>query len=193
MESSCEGIRSFRSSAVDDASGSVTDRWTKLISSALDADVLSGLSLHRKVDQTIYSRWSFSVEAKLRGKEDARSEHKIFVVYALPPIRNNNMKNQRSGHQWLSRTAVFSLLTVTNVFSVSESFVVRSPAALTRRKNSADIIQNGGAHVQLTALQMVAKSGGKIISSEEQFEEAALSKSLPRPVMVFFTAPWYVP
>lgn len=67
---------------------------------------------------------------------------------------------------------------------------MRSPAALTRRKNSAEIIQNRGAHIQLTALQMVAKSGGKIISSEEQFEEAALSKSLPRPVMVFFTAPW---
>jgi len=39
---------------------------------------------------------------------------------------------------------------------------------------------------------MVAKSGGKIITSDDEFEEVALTESLPRPVMVFFTAPWYV-
>ena len=39
---------------------------------------------------------------------------------------------------------------------------------------------------------MAAKSGGKIVTSEEEFEKLALSESNPRAVMVFFTAPWYV-
>ena len=40
-----------------------------------------------------------------------------------------------------------------------------------------------------TRLQ-VAKTGGKIITTEEQFAEVVLSKNTPRPVMVFFSAPW---
>jgi hypothetical protein len=38
----------------------------------------------------------------------------------------------------------------------------------------------------------VAKSGGKMIDTEEQFSELVLAKDVPRPVMVFFSAPWYV-
>lgn len=40
-----------------------------------------------------------------------------------------------------------------------------------------------------TRLQ-IAKSGGKMIESEEQFARMVLSKALSRPVLVFFSAPW---
>lgn len=36
----------------------------------------------------------------------------------------------------------------------------------------------------------VAKTGGKMIDTEEQFSEIVLAKDVPRPVMVFFSAPW---
>jgi hypothetical protein len=38
----------------------------------------------------------------------------------------------------------------------------------------------------------VAKSGGKIILDEVQFAKSVLDPDSTRPVMVFFTAPWYV-
>ena len=41
-------------------------------------------------------------------------------------------------------------------------------------------------------LQAVAKSGGKMIVTEEMFTKNVLSKDIPRPVLVFFSAPWYV-
>jgi hypothetical protein len=41
-------------------------------------------------------------------------------------------------------------------------------------------------------LQAVAKSGGKMIATEEMFTKNVLSKEIPRPVLVFFSAPWYV-
>ena len=44
-----------------------------------------------------------------------------------------------------------------------------------------------------TVLSMaVAKSGGKIILDEGQFARSVLDPDSTRPVMVFFTAPWYV-
>jgi hypothetical protein len=36
----------------------------------------------------------------------------------------------------------------------------------------------------------VAKTGGKMIDTEEQFAEVVLAQDIPRPVMVFFSAPW---
>jgi hypothetical protein len=38
----------------------------------------------------------------------------------------------------------------------------------------------------------VAKSGGRLIETEHQYLEIVLSKDIPRPVLVFFSAPWYV-
>eukprot|EP00545_Synedropsis_sp_CCMP1620_P014803 CAMPEP_0119012412 /NCGR_PEP_ID=MMETSP1176-20130426/6714_1 /TAXON_ID=265551 /ORGANISM="Synedropsis recta cf, Strain CCMP1620" /LENGTH=126 /DNA_ID=CAMNT_0006965367 /DNA_START=415 /DNA_END=795 /DNA_ORIENTATION=+ len=40
---------------------------------------------------------------------------------------------------------------------------------------------------------MVAKSGGKLIHDETEFSDNVLKSDLPRPVMVFFTAPWCGP
>ena len=42
-----------------------------------------------------------------------------------------------------------------------------------------------------SALQ-ITKSGGKLIETTEQFTNNVLAKDTPRPVLVFFTAPWYV-
>lgn len=42
-------------------------------------------------------------------------------------------------------------------------------------------------------LQAVAKSGGKMIVTEEMFTKNVLSKDIPRPVLVFFSAPWCGP
>lgn len=36
----------------------------------------------------------------------------------------------------------------------------------------------------------VAKTGGKMIDTEDQFAEVVLAKDVPRPVLVFFSAPW---
>jgi hypothetical protein len=41
----------------------------------------------------------------------------------------------------------------------------------------------------ISALQ-VSKSGGKLIETEEMYGEAVLGKDNPRPVLVFFSAPW---
>ena len=40
------------------------------------------------------------------------------------------------------------------------------------------------------AVSMVAKTGGKEILSENQFEQDVLSAQTEKPLMVFFTAPW---
>jgi hypothetical protein len=37
---------------------------------------------------------------------------------------------------------------------------------------------------------MVAKSGGKLINDEREFSDNVLMSKVPRPVLVFFTAPW---
>ena len=42
-------------------------------------------------------------------------------------------------------------------------------------------------------LRAVAKSGGKLIVSEEEFGNSVLSPNASKPVMVFFTAPWCGP
>ncbi len=42
---------------------------------------------------------------------------------------------------------------------------------------------------QLSPLQL-AKSGGKMILTEEMYSENVLSNDVSRPVLVFFSAPW---
>jgi thioredoxin 1 len=86
--------------------------------------------------------------------------------------------------QWPARTLLLSMLMISHVLPLSEALLTR-PAALGLRPS---LLQS------YTALQMaVGKSSGRIINSEEDFAEAALSSSIPRPVMVFFTAPWCGP
>ena len=43
-----------------------------------------------------------------------------------------------------------------------------------------------------SSLYATAKSGGKLIESEEQYMKLVLAKDIPKPVLVFFSAPWYV-
>mmetsp|Transcript_65082 Transcript_65082/g.181976 ORF Transcript_65082/g.181976 Transcript_65082/m.181976 type:complete len:180 (-) Transcript_65082:171-710(-) len=45
----------------------------------------------------------------------------------------------------------------------------------------------------LRPLQAVAKSGGKMIVTEEMYTQTVLSKDVKRPVLVFFSAPWCGP
>mmetsp|Transcript_4131 Transcript_4131/g.6270 ORF Transcript_4131/g.6270 Transcript_4131/m.6270 type:complete len:180 (+) Transcript_4131:347-886(+) len=44
-----------------------------------------------------------------------------------------------------------------------------------------------------TQLTMVAKTGGKYITTTEQYSDLVLNPEAPRPVMVFFSAPWCGP
>ena len=38
----------------------------------------------------------------------------------------------------------------------------------------------------------ITKSGGKLMETEEQYAETVLARNIPRPILVFFSAPWYV-
>ncbi|KAG7344315.1 thioredoxin [Nitzschia inconspicua] len=53
--------------------------------------------------------------------------------------------------------------------------------------------QNPSTTVRRSIGLYVAKTGGKMIDTEEQFAETVLAKNVPRPVMVFFSAPWCGP
>lgn len=77
---------------------------------------------------------------------------------------------------WLILIALLSILTICNAF-----ILIQSPTTSTCSRRQA------------TTLQAIGKSGGILIKSEDEFEQVALSESLDRPVMVFFTAPWCSP
>lgn len=97
------------------------------------------------------------------------------------------MPTQRSRQRSRLARTILSTLTVFIVFYASDALLSRPSITFTRRQHAA--LSRKQEH---TALLMAAKSGGKIITSEEEFEKVALSESLSKPVMVFFTAPWYV-
>jgi hypothetical protein len=88
---------------------------------------------------------------------------------------------------------------VTSVRILSINHLAR-PNTTTRfgKKSSQQLLlplQNNrsfpNSHRWFTMLH-VAKTGGKMIDTEEQFSKLVLAKDVPRPVMVFFSAPWYV-
>lgn len=94
------------------------------------------------------------------------------------------MPSERPMRRWPTRTLILSMLTISHVLPISEALLT-GPAALGLRPT---LLQS------YTSLHMaVGKSSGRIINSEEDFAEAALSSSISRPVMVFFTAPWCGP
>ena len=47
------------------------------------------------------------------------------------------------------------------------------------------------ARISETRLQAVGKSGGKMIETEDQYNSLVLSDETPKPVLVFFSAPWW--
>jgi len=67
---------------------------------------------------------------------------------------------------------------------ISEAFVVNNNRAAVAFTNSLS---------KRTQLSMVAKTGGKYITTTEQYSELVLNQEAPRPVMVFFSAPWCGP
>jgi hypothetical protein len=42
-----------------------------------------------------------------------------------------------------------------------------------------------------TEIQAVGKSGGKLIETEDQYSSVVLTKNTSKPVLVFFSAPWW--
>lgn len=55
------------------------------------------------------------------------------------------------------------------------------PTLVTRHRQTSSLLRG------------VAKSGGKLIVSEEEFGSSVLSPNAVKPIMVFFTAPWCGP
>lgn len=73
-------------------------------------------------------------------------------------------------------------------FATINAFVPSSTSLI--KSNSDGLTGRVGAS---TTQLGIAKSGGKMIETEQEFEDNVLSKDLARPVLVFFTAPWCGP
>jgi hypothetical protein len=43
---------------------------------------------------------------------------------------------------------------------------------------------------RILELHAIAKSGGKMIETEDQYNKLVLETNIPRPVLVYFSAPW---
>mmetsp|Transcript_6499 Transcript_6499/g.9189 ORF Transcript_6499/g.9189 Transcript_6499/m.9189 type:complete len:187 (+) Transcript_6499:344-904(+) len=75
---------------------------------------------------------------------------------------------------------------ISQLIGTSESFVVNN-------NNRAVSFATKSAVKRTTQLSMVAKTGGKYITTTEEYSESVLDPDAPRPVMVFFSAPWCGP
>jgi hypothetical protein len=69
--------------------------------------------------------------------------------------------------------------------------VFKADAFMTTRSNGWGRYQSVSRQSIVRPLH-VAKSGGKMILTEDMYSENVLSKDIPKPVLVFFSAPWYV-
>ena len=63
--------------------------------------------------------------------------------------------------------------------SISDAFLIKK----------AIVWNHHHQETRISALQF-AKSGGKMIDNEEMYSQEVLRKDTPRPVLVFFSAPW---
>ena len=77
---------------------------------------------------------------------------------------------------------LFASFTTSNAFVPPTSSRITIISSRTPSKSTSEAMSS-------TQLQ-VAKTGGKLISTEQEFSDNVLSKDLSRPVLVFFTAPW---
>jgi len=71
------------------------------------------------------------------------------------------------------------------IISAAHAF---TPKTSTQSKHASQ--QDASKQSRLRPLTAVAKSGGKMILTDEMYTENVLAKDIPRPVLVFFSAPW---
>lgn len=98
--------------------------------------------------------------------------------------RSDNIarSNRFSGRRMLPIVSIICIILSTS-FATINAFVPSSTSLI-----------KSNTRVGASSTQMgIAKSGGKMIETEQEFKDNVLSKDLARPVLVFFTAPWCGP
>lgn len=94
-----------------------------------------------------------------------------------------NMRPKLDGCAPMQKFFLFWLFAI----SLAHAFTPLKPFTCSDR--SQNHVQNQQI---LRPLSAIAKSGGKMILTDEMYAESVLSKNNSKPVLVFFSAPWYV-
>ena len=110
-------------------------------------------------------------QRKLRSQNSCRS-NQSFLLRLLPVV---------------AVICILSSFATTHAFTTSR----RTRIATRRTTASATSIIKTTTRARASSTQLsIAKSGGKMIETEQQFAETVLSIDIARPVLVFYTAPW---
>mmetsp|Transcript_10259 Transcript_10259/g.24495 ORF Transcript_10259/g.24495 Transcript_10259/m.24495 type:complete len:226 (-) Transcript_10259:468-1145(-) len=112
---------------------------------------------------------------------------------------NHQRKPVRSSKYLLLTTLpIVALLLILASFVTVDAFTsptfgkTRIPTVRATQSVLSTIKTVRGARISSSQLA-IAKSGGKLMETEQQFAETVLSKDIARPVLVFYTAPWCGP
>mmetsp|Transcript_7042 Transcript_7042/g.14535 ORF Transcript_7042/g.14535 Transcript_7042/m.14535 type:complete len:218 (+) Transcript_7042:211-864(+) len=92
----------------------------------------------------------------------------------------------------IRRMPIVSIICIilSTCFATSNAFV---PSSKTMRISRTETTLERSTLKASSTQLGIAKSGGKMIETEQEFTDNVLSKDLSRPVLVFFTAPWCGP
>ena len=115
--------------------------------------------------------------------------------------RERRRRGRASRYYFLLTSTIVGLVLLATTTTTSSSihchaFVAQTTTAIRQSTLSFSRIPTttttSTTKITTTTRLQVAKTGGRMIDTEEQFTELVLAKDVPRPVLVFFSAPWYV-
>ena len=144
------------------------------------------------------------VIALLTGSQSCQY-HKISTMHNGECIPHLTRRRDTHGSRWgvvqllvsLYFSAVLALSVIYPSSSSSSSFTAEAFVPASQRPVNKQVASQEGifssrasiSHSS-TAINVVAKSGGKMIETVDEFASTVLAEDTPRPVLVFFSAAW---